>query len=309
MAKNIFNILWVLLFCSITIFGQKSVDKSLSAKNSNCKILLNGNLLNSPKPIYPIEAKTAGISGKVEVVVEIDETGNVIGIESANGNELLTKSASEAAKDAKFSPTTCDGQATKTIGVINFTFPSVNLVSEFFKPAKIEDFSDINEENSYYEAILFLADNYQIAFGYADRKYHSEMPLRKADFAHFLYQTLVMLDSKTEFAKKLPEELKLYQAYNPHNLQEIEFNPTAPEADSIKILSEKYGIILADENGIFESDELFSQSEVIEIWQNIFGEESIPVNFSKTSESEMTRGEFSLFLKESLDFLTYKVLP
>ncbi len=309
MTKISFFIFVTLLICSAAIFGQKSRDKSLSYKNSNCKVFLNGNLLNSPKPIYPIEAKIAGISGKVEVIVEIDETGNVIGIESTNGNELLAKSASEAAKDAKFSPTTCDGKATKTIGVINFTFPAVSLVSEFLKPAKIEDFPDINEENNYYEAILFLTDNYEIAFGYADRKYHSEMPLRKADFAHFLYQTLVMLDSKTEFAKKLPEELKLYQAYNPHNLQEIEFNPTAPEAESIKILSEKYGIILADENGIFESEKLLNQSEVIKIWQNIFGEESIPVNFSKTSENAMTRGEFSLFLKESLDFLTYKVLP
>lgn len=309
MTKISLNIFWILLICSMVTFGQKTDNKSLSSKNSNCKVFLNGNLLNNPKPVYPLEAKTAGVNGKVEVVVEIDETGNVIGIESTNGNELLTPAAIEAAKQAKFSPTTCEGKATKTIGIINFNFAPITLVSEFFKPTKIEDFSDVDSENSYYEAILFLTENYKLAFGYADQKFHSEMPLRKADFAYFLYQTLEMLDSKAEFAKKFPEDIGLYQSYNPHNLKEIEMNPTAPEAESLKILSEKYHIILANEAGIFDSDKLLNQSEIIKIWQDIFGEETVPVNFSKTSEKEMTRGEFSLFLKETLDVLTYKVLP
>ena len=54
-----------------------------------------------------------------------------------------------------------------------------------------------------------------------------------------------------------------------------------------------------------------TKKEVIEIWRGIFGEEALPVNFltPKDQDKKMTRGDFALFLKETLDVLTYKILP
>ena len=309
MKKSGLTTFCILLFGILTVSGQKKQRKNSFFAKFQLSGFPQWKSAEFPEPIYPVEAKTAGIAGKVEVIVEIDENGNVLEIESANGDDVFIQSAADAAKEAKFSPTTCDGKATKTIGVINFNFPAISLFSEFFRPIRIDEFPDIDEKNNYFEAILFLTENYKIAFGYLDRKFHPEMPLRKADFAEYLYQTLKMLDEKALFAKRFPADIELYRPYNPYSLTEIEFNPTAPESESVKKLSQKYGIILADESGIFDGETLYDNAEIISIWRDIFGEEAIPVNFSKTSSDEMTRGRFSLFLKESLDVLTYKILP
>lgn len=314
MAKRFLYFVPFLLFLSVCVYSQPQIKNPktfVQNVKKGCRVFLNGQLLNNPKPNYPQAAKIAGIAGKVDVVVEINETGNVVKIESANGNEILAKSASEAALQAKFSPTMCDGKATKTIGVISFNFAPIQLTKEYFKPSKLEDFSDITNENNHYEALLFLTESYQIAFGYADQKYHAEMVLTKGDFAHFLRQTLEMLDSRGKIANKIPAKIGLYQSFNPHNLKEIEFNPTAPYAESVNLLLDKYGIVLANKNGKFDGDEAMTTTEIIQIWRSIFGEESIPVNFLtvKNQDEEMTRGEFAIYLKESLDFLTYKILP
>ncbi|HRH44295.1 MAG TPA: energy transducer TonB [Pyrinomonadaceae bacterium] len=312
MAKKFLYFVVFLILFSVCVYSQPQIKNPKTFTQNvkkSCRVFLNGQLINKLKPIYPIEAKIAGIAGKVEVAVEIDETGNVVKIESVNGNEILAKSASEVALQAKFSPTTCDGKATKTIGVITFNFAPIALTREYFKPSGIEDFSDITNESNYYEAVLFLTENYRIAFGYADQKYHAEMILTRGNFAHFLRQMLEMLDSRGKLANKLPAKIGLYQSFNPHNLKEVEFNPTAPYAQSVNVLLEKYGIVLANENGKFEGDKVLTKAEITQIWRSIFGDEAIPINFLNVKDQEMNRGEFAIYLKESLDVLTYKILP
>ncbi len=314
MTKIYFSIACLLIICSIGVFSQTR-DRKIKLTNNNfpmdCRVFLNGKLLNNLQPIYPSEAKIAGLAGKVEVAVEIDEAGNVSGIESTHGNEILAKAAAEAALQAKFSPTICDGKATKTIGVITFNFASIALTNEYFKATKLEELSDVNEEKNFYESVLYLTENYRIAFGYADQKYHGEMPLTKGDFAHFLRQMLEMLDSRGKLANKHPQDIGLYQSYNPHQPKEIEFNPTAPYSESLKILSNKYGIVLAENDGNFDGDLAMTKAEIIETWRSIFGEEAIPINFLtvQDKDQEMSRGDFAIYLKESLDVLTYKLLP
>jgi TonB family protein len=314
MTKFFASAVWVLTICSICVSGQTRERRSGSGTNNstrNCRVFLNGQLLNNPKPVYPNEAKTAGIIGKVEIAVEIDTFGNVAAIESTNGPEILVRAASEAARQAVFSPTLCDGKATKSIGVITYNFAPVELIREFFKPSAIEDFTDISSENNHYEAVLFLTENYRIAFGYADQKFHAEMPLSYGDFAHFLSQMLEMLDSRGRLARKIPQEIGLYQPFNPHQLKEIEFNPTTPYAHSLKILSQKYKIVLADRTGTFDGEALPGKQEIIGIWRAVFGPDSVPVNFLEAADEQtvMSRGEFAVYLKESLDVLTYKLLP
>ena len=312
MAKKFLYFVVFLLFLSVCVYSQPQIKNPKTfAQNvkKGCGVFLNGKLLNNPKRVYPQAAKIAGIAGKVNVVVEIDETGSVIKIESANGNEILAKSASEAALQAKFSPTMCDGKATKTIGVITFNFAPIALNREYFNPSRLEDFADISNENNHYEALLLLTENYRIAFGYADQKFHAEMVLTKGDFAHFLRQMLEMIDSRGTLANKIPAKIGLYQSFNPHNLKEIEFNPTAPYAESVNILLEKYGIVLANADGKFDGDKAMTKAEIIQIWRSIFGDEAIPVNFLNVKDEEMNRGEFAIYLKESLDVLTYKILP
>ena len=319
MSKKCFLIMFLLLTClSLSVSAQNNnkipktnVNPTTKNVGKNCQVFLNGKILSQPKPVYPIEAKSANIRGKVEVAVEIDEKGNVTSIDSVNGNDLLKNSAIESAKQAKFTPPTCDGIPTKTIGVITYNFAPVAITANYFTPTTVDDFADISSTDKFYEDVLYLTENYKIAFGYADGKFHGEMSLTKGDFAHFLRQTLDLLSFRAKFAKLSLVEISLYKTYNPHNLNEIEFNPTEPFANSLKTLSDDYGIILADKNEKFDGNERLTQNEVIEIWAKIFGNEAVPVNFVANTEKTqtMSRGDFAIFLNESLEFLTYKILP
>lgn len=314
MTKKFVYFVCLILLLAVSIFPQsKEKNSSLIAQNvdKNCAVFLNGKLLNNPQPVYPTEAKVAGISGKVEVVVEIDETGKVVSVENVSGNLLLIKAASDAALQAKFSPTLCNGIPTKNVGVITFNFPQIVLTGEYFKTTKIEDFSDVTEDKIFYEAVSQLTVNYRIAFGYADQKFHGEMPLTRGDFANFLRQMLDMLDLRGKMVSKPIRKIGLYQSYNPYNLDKFRLDSKMPYAESLMVLLEKYDIILANKDGSFAGDEVLTQKDVVEIWRDIFGEEAVPVNFldEKDAEKEMSRGDFAIYLKESLDVLSYKVLP
>lgn len=76
-----------------------------------------------PKPVYPDEARRAGVEGTVRVQISIDEQGNVTNAASLSGNVLLTGVAESAARRSKFRilrDTT--GQAIKAAGVMVYSF-------------------------------------------------------------------------------------------------------------------------------------------------------------------------------------------
>jgi TonB family protein len=84
--------------------------------------IINGLATDLPKPIYPQKAKDFCVGGKVEVEVLVDEKGNVIEAKAISGDELLSESAVEAAKKAKFSPSEFN---VKTRGIIVYNFDTL----------------------------------------------------------------------------------------------------------------------------------------------------------------------------------------
>jgi TonB family protein len=74
------------------------------------------------KPVYPPQAKAAGIHGRVVVEVTIDETGKVISARAASGHPLLKDAAVEAARGWTFPPMTLHGKPIKVSDVINIIF-------------------------------------------------------------------------------------------------------------------------------------------------------------------------------------------
>jgi protein TonB len=84
--------------------------------------ILNGKALSLPAPSYPQMAKTARVSGVVEVEVVIDANGKVISAKAVRGPSLLQQSAEMAAKLARFTPTLLSGQPMKVVGVITYNF-------------------------------------------------------------------------------------------------------------------------------------------------------------------------------------------
>lgn len=84
--------------------------------------VLNSRAIVLPKPDYPLEAKTAGVSGAVAVQVTVDESGMVIEAKAISGHPLLQPPSVNAALQARFNPTSLMGEAVKVSGVLVFNF-------------------------------------------------------------------------------------------------------------------------------------------------------------------------------------------
>jgi TonB family protein len=82
----------------------------------------------SPEPTSI--AKAAKASGKVEVEVMIDESGNVVSAEAITGNALLRGVARDAARQWKFNPALLSETPTKVTGVITFDFEAESPTRE-----------------------------------------------------------------------------------------------------------------------------------------------------------------------------------
>jgi outer membrane biosynthesis protein TonB len=71
-----------------------------------------------PLPVWTQEAKAANADGLVDVVITIDEKGDVTEAKARAGNELLYESAEKAALQAKFNPS----KTSKRTGFLRFCF-------------------------------------------------------------------------------------------------------------------------------------------------------------------------------------------
>jgi TonB family protein len=83
---------------------------------------LCGHALSMPKPAYPEEAKSKGVSGIVEVDVVTDQLGRVIWAKAISGPDLLQSVSMKAACHARYSPTVISGQAIRTETSIRYNF-------------------------------------------------------------------------------------------------------------------------------------------------------------------------------------------
>ena len=266
-------------------------------------------------PGYPMAAKAARISGPVKIEVELNESGQPMRILKSEGPQALQEAAREAALRSRFKPSLCDGKPTVVNAVIVFNFVLFQLQDEYTVPTNADGFKDIDRNSPFYEAIVTITDNYKLGFGYADGGFHPNAPITKGDFAHFLFLSLELLNSKAKDSNKLPKEIDLFRSLNPGQVKSADevndFRRLKPYARSVSFLISKYDIALVDEEKRFRGNLPLKRSEVLRYWRLIFGEEAVPVNFKMTDEKDkiMTRGEFALFLHESLFVLTYKVLP
>lgn len=84
--------------------------------------VVNGKAVKLIKPQFSPAAKAVKAGGAVNVQVVIDEKGNVISASAVSGHQLLRKSAEDAARASKFTPTFLTGQPVKVTGVIVYNF-------------------------------------------------------------------------------------------------------------------------------------------------------------------------------------------
>ena len=83
---------------------------------------IDSRVIDIPKPVYPIEAKDAKISGVVTALVVVDETGKVIWARVRNGHALLQAAVKTVVCQARLKPFKVAGHFVKSNGVITYKF-------------------------------------------------------------------------------------------------------------------------------------------------------------------------------------------
>ncbi|MEP6903058.1 MAG: energy transducer TonB [Actinomycetota bacterium] len=122
MRNKFFFFTLLVLSLSVTNIDAQGKAEPQSTPKSISGGVLNGKATSLPKPAYPAAAKAVRAQGAVNVQVTIDESGNVISATAVSGHPLLRAASVTAARQAKFSPTTLQGQAVKVTGVIVYNF-------------------------------------------------------------------------------------------------------------------------------------------------------------------------------------------
>lgn len=84
--------------------------------------VLQTNAIRKVQPAYPAVAKAAGAEGPVQVIVTVNENGEVTTAQATSGNPLLRDAAVEAGKQWKFQQTELNGKAVPVQGTLTFNF-------------------------------------------------------------------------------------------------------------------------------------------------------------------------------------------
>jgi len=83
-----------------------------------------GELISSPQPIYPFNAKMNRIQGSIKLLAHIDEAGHISEIKVISGPELLRGSAIDAVKRWLYEPLKIDSVpiSIRTQIIVNYAF-------------------------------------------------------------------------------------------------------------------------------------------------------------------------------------------
>lgn len=106
--------------------GEKP-NNANNAKQPDVKKPINGGMLNGKAIYLPQPEVTSGeATGVVLVQILIDEQGTVIEAKAVSGPQHLQAAAVNAAKLARFTPTTLMGEAVKVAGTLSYNFARSN---------------------------------------------------------------------------------------------------------------------------------------------------------------------------------------
>ncbi len=97
---------------------QASLNQNLKVPSS----VLQGSATKKVQPAYPAIAKAARAQGAVQVLITVDENGEVIDARVINGHPMFRDAALQGAKQWRFKPTELSGKPVKTQGILTFNF-------------------------------------------------------------------------------------------------------------------------------------------------------------------------------------------
>ena len=107
--------------------NEAIAQKRSSTKKKPKPIIISCGVCNQkaiflPKPEYPAVGTFVNATGKVEVLILIDEEGNVSSAKAVSGNPLLRAASEKAARKAKFEPFFLGKTHVKVRGTVIYNF-------------------------------------------------------------------------------------------------------------------------------------------------------------------------------------------
>ncbi len=172
MQRKFYVLMWLVLSLSFSsVFAQ---NETLTIPKVISGGVLNEKAISLPEPVYPAAARAVRASGAVNVQVTIDENGDVINAAAVSGHPLLRAASVQAARQAKFIPTTLQGQTVKVFGTIVYIFilpEQWQFIGEALgdSEVEIEDTGNLKQAGEYLanvypeisKSIKTIADNYE----------------------------------------------------------------------------------------------------------------------------------------------------
>jgi protein TonB len=80
-------------------------------------------LISKVEPVYPPQARAAGIEGTVTLGVTIGEDGHVESVDPKEGHPLLAAAAADAVRQWVYQPTLLNGTPCAVVTTVTLTFP------------------------------------------------------------------------------------------------------------------------------------------------------------------------------------------
>jgi TonB family protein len=81
-----------------------------------------GKLIAHSEPFYPVDARSRGIEGSVELRARVGRTGQVVGVTPVSGPGLLFPAAVAAVREWRYEPTYVNGDPAETLADITIVF-------------------------------------------------------------------------------------------------------------------------------------------------------------------------------------------
>lgn len=105
-------------------FAQEAEKAKQSDEDTRFLVTnFNHYLLNPVKAEYPKAARDAGLTGSVQLWIEVNKNGEVTSAKLVSGAEQFAESALAAARLSKFKPYDFNGKIYKSTGILTLYFP------------------------------------------------------------------------------------------------------------------------------------------------------------------------------------------
>jgi tetratricopeptide (TPR) repeat protein len=198
--------------------------------------------------------------------------------------------------------------ATKNLAELS---PSLNVERTDFdnnpKITSVSDFKDVKPTDEHFTSLQSLTDRYGVIVAYKGSNFYSEIPLSRGQFAMFLDRGLDIVGKITTLTTNVKPK-DIYNKFSANNLKLSsvskikDISPSSPYYQSVKSLTESYGINFVDADGRFRPEQPLTEKELENWLDGVFR-----IGKNPTANKKINRGQFVIKFNDTLDLMNDRI--